>query len=400
MAIEILAFVVLIGVVVGLGLMLFKLQSKKAEPSFSLEEQRSQIESLVKNATGEAFQSVTKTLIDLAKSELSQSQDLSRKDVESLIKPLQDSVLSYKKEMGELEGLRNREMGSLDKLLKAVLETNQQLKSETSNLASALKSPTVRGRWGEVQLKRIVELSGMSSHCDFTEQLSLQGEDARLVPDMVIHLPNGRDIVVDAKAVLAGYLEAEEATDSGLRKAALLRHAQSLRARIQELSRKSYWEQFTSAPEFVVLFIPAEAFFSAALMESPDLIEFGFESRVILSTPTTLMALLKAVALGWRQEQLAENSRKIAEQASKLYQALGTWVGHLEQLGSSLEKSTKAYNSAVGSLEKSVLPPARKLKEMGASSNSDLVEIKQIELGLRDVAHLVPKVDLDAKTEL
>jgi len=369
-----------------------------AQNAMSPEELRSQIELLVRSATGEAFQSSSKTLIDLAKSELKQTQDLSKQEVQDLIKPLAESLQTYRKEMNDLESLRNRDMGSLDKLLKTVLETNQQLKKETGQLVSALKSPTVRGKWGEVQLKRIVELAGMSQHCDFSEQTSVSGtsigDDSKYRPDMVIHLPNGRDIVVDAKAVLSGYLEAEELQDETLRKQALIRHAQSLKTRISDLSRKAYWEQFKSTPEFVVLFIPAEAFFSAAAIESPDLVEFGFESRVIIATPTTLMALLRAVALGWRQEQLAENSRRIAEQAGKLYQGLGVWVGHLEQMGSALEKTTKSYNAAIGSLERSVLPPARRLKEMGASSKDEIGEVKQIEIALRDTSALTAKTEI------
>jgi DNA recombination protein RmuC len=304
---------------------------------------------------------------------------------------LADSLTKYKTELTDAEASRNKEYGSLDRLLKTVLESNQQLRGETANLVNALKRPTVRGRWGEIQLKRIVELSGLSAHCDFQEQVSVDSDEGRLRPDMIIHLPNGRDIVVDSKAILAGYLEAESATDDNSRKTALGRHAASLRTRIQELSRKNYWEQFASAPEFVVLFIPGEAFFSAALEHSPDLVEAGFEQRVIIATPTTLMALLRAVAYGWRQEQLAENAKRISEQAARVYQGLAVWTDHLATLGSSLDRASKAYNSAVGSLERTVLPPARRLKDFGVSTKDEIKELNSLETALRSLNALPPE---------
>jgi DNA recombination protein RmuC len=359
--------------------------SVPVEVPVSAEEQKRQIEALVRAATGDAFQVASQNLLTMAKQELGQQKELSKREVEAIIKPLSESVNAYKKELTDLEALRNKDHGDLRTLLKTVHDTNQILKTETHNLVSALKRPTVRGRWGEMQLRRIVELSGMSAHCDFTEQVSVESEEGRLRPDLIINLPNKRCIVVDSKAVLSGYLDAEEASDETVRKVALQRHALSVKTRIQELSRKNYWEQFENAPEFVVLFIPGEAFFSAALTEAPDLVELGFEQRVVLSTPSTLMALLKAVAMGWRQEQLAENSKRIAEQAGRLYQALGVWTQHLSQVGGALEKATKSYNAAVGSLERSVLPPARKLHEMGVTSKEEIPEPVQVELTIREL---------------
>ena len=342
-----------------------------------------EMELALKNLATEVMSANSKSFLELARTQLHQESALQQRQVETLVKPLADQVAGYKKELAELESARNKEYGGLDRLLKSVVESNQQLKSETSNLVNALKRPTVRGRWGEIQLRRVVEMAGLSKHCDFSEQVSVDSDEGRLRPDLIVNLPNGRQIVIDSKAVLNGYLEAEEATDDLTRKAALIRHASAVKTRITELSRKNYWDQFKQAPEFVVLFIPGEAFFSAALEVMPDLVETGFDQKVVLATPTTLMALLKAVAFGWRQEQLAENSRRIADQANRIYQGLAVWTQHLATLGTSLDRATKAYNSAVGSLEKSVLPPTRKMREYGVTAKDELAELPTIDTALR-----------------
>ena len=335
----------------------------------------------IRDVTSQAFQGLQSQLMELNRQGLKQESELQKKEVETLVRPLKETLQNLQKNLQESEAHRNKEFGSMDRLMRSVVETQTALKAETQALVSALKKPSVRGRWGEVQLKRIVELAGMSAHVDFAEQAT--GDDARLRPDMLVHLPNKRKIIVDSKAVLNGYLEAEEAKDEATREAALLRHATSLKTRVQELSRKSYWEQFPEAPEFVVLFVPGEAFFSAALEKDPELVEFGFSNRVVLATPTTLMALLRAVAFGWRQEQVADNARKISEQASKLYQGLAVWSGHLAKVGESLDRATKTYNQSVGSLERSVLPSVRKLKELGVSSKDEWTELASLEGGVR-----------------
>ena len=353
---------------------------------------KSEMENAFKGLAGDVLKSANTSFLELAKTQLnheSQTQksqlELAKKEVEHLVKPLAETLMTYKKELSDAETKRSREYGSLDQAMKMILESNLQLKSETTNLVHALKRPTVRGRWGEVQLKRIVELSGLSQHCDFCEQVSVDTEDGRLRPDMIVSLPSGREIIVDAKAVLDGYLDAEAATDDRVRKIALTRHAAAVKTRITELSRKNYWDQFKAAPEFVVLFVPGEAFFSAALEESPDLVEYGFSQKVVLATPTTLMALLRAVAYGWRQEQLADNAKKISEQATKIYQGLATWTSHLSDVGQNLNRSVKSYNNAVGSLERTVMPPVRRLKELGVQSKDELSQTELIELTVREL---------------
>lgn len=358
----------------------------------TLEEQTEhRFENLFKGLASDVLKQNTESLLEIAQlklSEVAQKQkselEIQKKEVEALVKPLAESLKEFKKEVDESEDKRHKEFGSLDRMLKVLAETQASLRVETQNLAAALKRPGVQGRWGELQLKRVVELAGMIAHCDFTEQNSvLNADEARLRPDMVIQLPNNRTIVVDAKAVLVGYLDAEAATTDESRKAALIKHALSLRTRIQELSRKNYWEQFSSTPEFVVLFIPGEAFFSAALQQEPNLVEYAFEQKVVLATPSTLMALLKAVAYGWRQEQLTENAKRISDEAAKIYQGLAVWSSHLEGIGNHLDKATKSYNSAVGSLERTVMPPLRRLKDYGVSAKTEVSELSPLETAIR-----------------
>lgn len=377
-----------LGVIATVIFFFFKNRAEKASGTRLKEE----LEQTFKSVAGDVLQNANRSFLDLAKTQLAQEaqthqsqMDLAKKEVEFLVKPLAESLQIYKKEINEMESKRSKDQGSLDGAMRMILETNQKLRDETQQLVNALKRPTVRGRWGEVQLKRIVELAGLSRHCDFSEQVSVNTEDGRLRPDMVIRLPNGRDIVVDSKAVLEGYLEAESLRDDVQRKVALQKHAQALKTRITELSKKSYWDQFKNTPEFVVLFIPGEAFFSAALEEMPDLVEYGFSQKVVLATPTTLMALLRAVAFGWRQEQLAENAKKISEQASRLYQGLSSWMSHLQDVGTHVGRAAKSYNNAVGSLERTVAPPIRRLKDLGVSAKDEVKIPEVVESTIRDV---------------
>lgn len=382
---------IFIGIVIGaLGAALFFWWSQKKLASKAAEI-KGELENTFKSLAGDVLKSANTSFLELAKTQLDQESQkqnaqlsLTRKEVELLVKPLSENLEKYKRDLSDAETARAKEYGSLDRVMKMILESNQVLRGETANLVNALKRPTVRGRWGEVQLRRIVELSGLSKHCDFFEQASTDSDEGRLRPDMIVRLPNSREIIVDSKAVLDGYLEAEASTDTAVRKTALTRHAAALKTRIIELSRKNYWDQFKSAPEFVVLFIPGEAFFSAAVEENPDLVEYAFAQKVVLATPTTLMALLKAVAYGWRQEQLAENARRISDQATKIYQGLATWTSHLGDVGTSLNRAVKSYNNSVGSLERTVLPPLRRMKELGVQSKDELKEIPEIESAIRD----------------
>lgn len=301
------------------------------------------------------------------------------KAVEALVKPIRDALESSNKQISELEKSRSEAYGSIRTQLEAMQISQKSLKQETQNLVNALRRPEVRGRWGEITLRRLVELAGMVEHCDFQEQVHTVGEGQVVRPDMVVNLPDGGQLVVDVKTPLDAYLEAAEAENDTKRKLALERHAKNVRAHIRALSTKAYWEQFDESPEFVILFIPGDQFLSAALNEEPDLIEVALSQHIMLATPTSLVALLKAVAYSWRQVALTENAKEIRKLAEDLYGRLGTFVGHMNQMGKQLARSVEHYNKAVGSLERSVLPGARKFTELGVH------EKKQIEkLGTLD----------------
>ena len=249
----------------------------------------------------------------------------------------------------------------------------------------ALRQPSVRGRWGEVQLRRVVELAGMTDRCDFDEQQSVDTDEGRLRPDMLVRLPGGKLVVVDAKAVISAYLDAIDAPDEATRTALLQRHAKQVASRVEELGRKAYWEQFESAPEFVVLFLPGEMFFSAALENDPGLIEFAAERRVVLATPTTLIALLKAIYYGWRQERIAENAQQISALGRELYERLSVMGGHFASVGKNLNQAVGAFNKAVGSIESRVLVSARKFKELSATGgDAELAQLAPVDQLARD----------------
>lgn len=307
-----------------------------------------------------------------------------------LLAPVRESLDRFDAHVRELEASRQYAYGELREQVRGLAEGQERLRSEAGRLASALRAPTVRGRWGEVQLRRVVELAGMVEHCDFLEQPT--SEDGRHRPDMVVTLPGGRHVVVDAKAPLHRYLDAVEAEDDGARERALREHARHVRAHIARLSAKSYWSRFDDAPEFVVLFLPGEAFFSAALEQDPELIEAGADDRVILATPTTLIALLRSVAYGWRQEQVARNAQEISELGRELHGRLATLAGHLDGVGRNLDRAVRAYNDAVGSLEARVLVSARRFSELGAVGDDDLEEparvvsmTRSVDIAERDV---------------
>ncbi len=312
------------------------------------------------------------TLHAEAKGELSQRHQA----IGELVKPLEESLQRYQEQLQQAEQIRQREYGGLDQQLKFMAESHQRLQQETSNLVKALRAPAVRGRWGEMTLRRVAELAGMVAHCDFLEQDSVDSMDGLLRPDMVVYLPAGRQIVVDAKTVLAAYLDAYEAQDDQQRQMHLRRHASQVRTRMDALSLKAYWSQFGQTPEFVVLFLPGEQFLGAALEQDPTLIEDGFAQGVVLATPTTLMALLRAVAYGWRQEQLTEHAEQAGRLGKDLYERMAVLTDHLNDIGQALGKSVGAYNKAVASLESRVLPAARKFKDLGISSEKDLAMLE------------------------
>lgn len=336
--------------------------------------------------SGEALQRNNDMFMDLAKSAFQTLQaeakgDLAQRQqaIDEVVKPLQDALGRYEQQVRQIEESRQQAYGGLDQHLKALADSQQRLQLEAQHLVNALRSPTVRGRWGEITLKRVAELAGMVNHCDFVEQESVSGEHGRLRPDLVVQLPGGRQVVVDAKAVLSAYLEAMEAVDDAQRQERLRRHAAQIRGRLDELSLKAYWNQFEQAPEFVVLFLPGEQFLGAALDIDPALIEDGFARGVVVATPTTLMALLRAVAYGWRQEQLTAHAQEAGRLGKDLYERMAVLAEHLNDIGLSLGKSVVAYNKAVGSLESRVLPSARKFKELGISSDRELSVVESVD---------------------
>ncbi len=310
-----------------------------------------------------------------AKRELSERE----KAVENLVKPIRDALEASRRQIDELERTRREAYGGIHAQLELMQVNQQSLQQETKNLVNALRRPEVRGRWGEITLRRLVELAGMVEHCDFQEQVHIPGETQSIRPDMVVRMPDRRQLVVDVKTPLDAYLEAAEATGDAERKAGLERHARNLRNHIRLLSQKSYWDQFDESPDFVILFIPGDQFLSAALNEHADLIEYALSRQIILATPTSFVALLKAVAYGWRQQSLAENAREIRILAEDLYGRLGTFVSHMNRMGRQLASSVETYNKAVGSLERSVLPGARKFVELGVHEKRELERLQSLE---------------------
>jgi len=362
-------------------------QKNVAEQKLLLDHARQQLLESFQALSNEALKQNNQAFLNLARVSFETLQakaegDLSQRQqaIDSLVKPLLDSLQRYDEQMRLLEQSRQSAYGGLDQHLKSLAESHQRLQQETGNLVKALRAPTVRGQWGEITLKRVAELAGMVDHCDFVEQETVTGDEGRFRPDMVVQLPGGRQIIVDAKTVLAAYLDAHEAQDDVVRAEALRRHADQVRSRLDELSLKAYWNQFARAPEFVVLFLPGEQFLGAALDQDPRLMEEGFARGVVLATPATLIALLRAVAYGWRQEQLTAHAEEAGRLGKDLYERMAVLAEHLNDMGQALGKSVSAYNRAVGSLETRILPAARRFKELGISSEREIPVLEPAEL--------------------
>jgi DNA recombination protein RmuC len=339
-----------------------------------------------KAMASDALKSNNSSFLVIAEETLKRFQSQARGDLEArqkavadMVAPVRDSLNKVDAQIQQMEVARGDAYGELRAQVQSLIATQKELQSQTGNLVQALRTPNVRGRWGEIQLRRVVEIAGMLSYCDFTEQETVTTETGRLRPDLVVKLPGGKNVVVDAKTPLQAFLDAFETTDEEARRACLANHARQVRDHMKTLAGKNYWEQFDPTPEFVVMFLPGETFFSAALEQDPSLIEQGVLSRVIPASPTTLIALLKAVNYGWNQEKLARNAQQISALGKELHDRLRLLAGHITQVGAGLDRAVESYNKAVGSLESRVLVSARKFAELGTSVADDIPELEPIE---------------------
>jgi DNA recombination protein RmuC len=349
------------------------------------------------------FQSHSETFLKLARETLSVQTERAKGDlaareqaIDGLVAPIREALTRAERQLLELDQSRRETHGNISAQLQALAASQQALSAETRNLVGALRRPEVRGQWGEITLRRLVELAGMVEHCDFVVQSHQATETGAVRPDMVIHLPEERDLVVDVKTPLDAYLEATEAPSDAERRTALERHAAIVGGRIRELASKAYWSQFDRSPEFVILFIPGDQFLSAALAERPALLDDALRQNVILATPTSLVALLKAIAYGWQQTALTQNAAEIRTSALQLYERLTIFASHLGNVGKSLSDSVRAFNASVGSLERMVLPSARRFTDLGVQPRQRMVPPKSIEELTRDVA---PAADAPNVTE-
>jgi DNA recombination protein RmuC len=341
----------------------------------------------------DALKSNNQSFLQLAKASLEKFQSDAKGDlearhkaVEHLVAPIQESLGKVDEKIRQIEKDRSQAYGMLTEQVQSLIGSQKALQTETGNLVKALRTPSVRGRWGEIQLRRVVEIAGMLPYCDFAEQETVNTGDGRLRPDLIVKLPGGKQVVVDAKTPLQAYLEAMEAQDDETRRLRLADHARQVRDHMTRLSSKAYWEQFEASPEFVVMFLPGETFFSAALEQDPGLIEQGVAQRVIPSSPTTLIALLKAVAYGWNQAKLARSAHEISTLGKDLHDRLRSLAGHLEAVGKGLDRAVECYNKAVGTLESRVMVSARKFAELGAPVTEEIPDIEPIETTTRTLS--------------
>jgi DNA recombination protein RmuC len=349
------------------------------------------LENSFKSLSADALKSNNQSFLDLAKASLAEFQQGAKGDLEkrqiaidALVAPVKASLDKVDEKIASLEKAREHAYGEIRQQFTQMAEVQTQLRDETTNLVKALRQPHVRGRWGEIQLRRVVEMAGMMNHCDFVEQQSTDSDDGKLRPDLIVKLPGGRQIVIDSKAPITAYMDAHEAVSDEVRKAKILVHAQLMRRHLEALARKSYWEQFQPTPEVVVMFIPGEAFYSAALEADPELLDSGFGQNVIIASPASLMALLKAASYGWRQEAIADNAREISQLGQELHARLSVMAEHIAKIGKGLQSAQDGYNAAIASFESRVLVSARKFKDLGATSqDADIIELRAVEGSVR-----------------
>ena len=379
---------------VGLSTMLEMERAAQSDKLESLEKAqekaRAQLTETFGHLSSQALKHNNEEFLKLAQQNLKQFQtkaeselDQKGQAIENLVKPIKEALEKTEKQIRVMEHERKEAYGALTQHLETMAQTQQTLQGETRNLVKALTRPEVRGQWGEMTLKRLAELAGMVEHCDFYEQEHTQTADGAMRPDMIVRMPGGREIVVDVKTPLDAYLSAVEAADDKEREAHLVRHTKNVRKRVQELAAKGYWNQFKNSPDFVVLFIPGDQFLSAALDNDHALLEDAMQQKVILATPTSFVALLRAVAYGWRQESLAENAEHIREVGEELYGRLATFAEHMGKMGKTLNNTTQHYNKAVASFDTRILPSARKFTEMGISTKKTVEHLDQIETAAR-----------------
>jgi len=370
---------------------------QEAERIAFLEQSEARLRASFDSLAGETLRANSELFLRLAREALGRDQAVAQSSLKEretaiaqLVEPLRTALERSEQQAQALERERHEAYTALRTQIESLASGQSQLQRETRNLVTALRRPEVRGRWGELTLRRLVELAGLSEHCDFTEQLHLFGQEGALRPDLVVHMPDSRDLVVDVKTPLDAYLEALEAPTDEERQQALKKHAQQVEARVRQLASKAYWAQFEQSPEFAVLFLPGDQFLSAALAERPELLDTALKQGIIVATPSTLIALLKTVAYGWRQSAVTENAKLIRELGQELYRRLGAFTGHLERLGARLGAAVDAYNSAVGSLERQVLPQARRFPDLGVTADAALPELGAIEQPVRPIAPAEP----------
>jgi DNA recombination protein RmuC len=368
-------------------------RSTSEQRKASLEEVKSQLSGEFAELSRRALDQNTSQFLQLAEARLRESQQVARGEldqrrqaIDQLLSPLREQLGKYEEGMRLLELERQKAYSQLSEQVTQLNRSQDRLQQETRNLVTALRSPATRGRWGEMQLRRVVEMAGMLEHCDFEEQIGAQSARAAVRPDLVVKLPGAKHVVVDAKVPLEAFLDANDASDENSRKSHLQAHARQLRSHVDSLAKKAYWQYFEDSPEFVVAFVPGDALLAAALEHDASLLEHAVASHVLLATPTTLIALLRSVAYGWQSEALARNAREVQQLGRELYRRLATFGEHMARTGRGLRTAVDAYNSAVGSLEKSVLPQARRFSQLGVVGESDgVIEMEQIETATREL---------------